>query len=116
MVVVPSLGFCRWDLAETWLFFLNGVVAAILIIVIKFTECRRIRPLEAKLFVPRVDEGMNHVGLRQILLQQCFRHIDTGKVVDCEAMARYYNVCKSNERLKTTDPRAYATWQPTERS
>ena len=39
--------------------------------------------------------------------------IDTGKVVDCEIMARYCKACKSNEDLKTTDPQAYATWQAT---
>ena len=39
--------------------------------------------------------------------------IDTGKVVDCEIMARYCKACKSNEHLKTTDPQAYATWQAT---
>ena len=35
--------------------------------------------------------------------------IDTGKVVDCEVMARYCKACKLSEHLKTTDQQANAT-------
>ena len=39
--------------------------------------------------------------------------MDTGKVLDIEAMIRYFQSCISNKRYENSDPARYQTWKDT---